>query len=113
MRYNIIYLNNKTSLNEFSLEGMLKWNRLYQNHGILFYLYIGGGFTSYKVETDQLDFDGSMYNYGLINEGNGVSTVTEIKSLQDGSYETELSNPNYNTLVFTPAVGVGLGFICG
>ena len=105
-----IYLNNKTSLNEFSLEAMLKWNRLYQNHGILFYIYLGGGFTSYKVETDQLDFDGSVYNYGFINEGNGVSTVAEIKNLQDGSYETELSNPNYNTLVFTPAIGVGLGF---
>ena len=108
--FNPLYLNNKTSLNEFSLEGMLKWNRLYQNHGILFYLYLGGGFTSYKVETDQLNFDEGMYDYSLINENSGISTIDEIKSLQDGNYETELSNPDYHTLVFTPAVGVGLGF---
>jgi hypothetical protein len=108
--FNPLFLNNKTSLNEFSLEGMLKWNRLYQNHGILFYLYIGGGFTNYKVESDQLDFNGSMYNYSSINVGNGGSTVNELKNIQDGNFETELSNPDYNSLVFTPAVGIGLGF---
>ena len=105
-----LYLNNRTSLNEFSLEAMLKWNRLYQNHGILFYLFIGGGFTSYKVETDQLDANNSLYDYSLVNNNNSSSTVNEIKKLQDGEYETELNHPDYNSLVFTPAVGVGLGF---
>ena len=108
--FNPLYINNRTSLNEFSLEAMLKWNSLYQNHGILFYLYIGGGFTSYKVETDQLDANGGLYDYSLINNNNGSNTVKEITSLQDGVFETELNHPDYNTLVFTPAVGVGLGF---
>ena len=31
-----VHLNNRTTYNEFSLEAMLKWNRLYQNHGIVF-----------------------------------------------------------------------------
>jgi hypothetical protein len=99
------YLNNRTKLNEFSLEAMLKWNKLYQNHGILFYLYLGGGFTSYKVETDQLDEFGFMYDYTKLSEGsNNLSTFL------DGTYETALENPNYNTLVFTPAIGFGIGF---
>jgi hypothetical protein len=105
-----LYLNNKTSLNEFSLEAMLKFNRLYQNKGILFYLYFGGGFTSYKVESDQLDISGNPYDYSFINNGNSSNTIKETKSLQDGIYETELINPNYNTLAFTPSAGVGLGF---
>jgi len=105
-----LYLNNKTSLNEFSLEAMLKWNKLYQNHGILFYLYVGGGFTNYKVETDQLDANGNMYDYSSVKDGNGSSTISETKNIQDGTFETELINLNYNTLVFTPAVGIGLGF---
>ncbi len=105
-----LYLNNRTSYNEFSLEAMLKWNKLYQNHGILFYLYLGGGFTSHKVETDQLDMNGFTYDYSFINNNNGSNTVLETKAIQDGDFETELDHPDYNTLVFTPAVGVGLGF---
>ena len=107
---NPIYLNNKTSLNEFSLEAMLKFNRLYQNKGILFYLFVGGGFTSYKVETDQLDANNNPYDYSFINNNNGSSTISETKLLQDGIYETELINPDFNSLVFTPSAGVGLGF---
>lgn len=104
-----VHLNNRTKYNEFSLEAMLKWNRLYQNHGIVFYLYAGAGFTSYKVETDQRDEFGLMYDYSGIPEGQ-ANTYSEIASLVDFSYETEFTNPNYKSLVFTPSLGVGFGF---
>ncbi len=103
------HLNNRTKYKEFSLEAMLKWNRLYQNHGIIFYLYLGGGFTSYKVETNQKDVFGLSYDYSTINEGSS-NTLGDLKSLLDDSYETELSHPDYNSLVFTPSVGIGFGF---
>ncbi|MCB0400723.1 MAG: hypothetical protein KDD41_01445 [Flavobacteriales bacterium] len=103
-----LFLNNRTKLNEFSLEAMLKWNKLYRNHGILFYLYVGGGFTNYLVETDQKDLSGAPYDYSLLLSSN--PSVDEIKNFQDGEFETELVNPGYNTTVFTPSVGVGLGF---
>ncbi len=103
----LLYQNNRTKLNEFSLEAMLKWNKLYINHGILFYLYLGGGFTNYLVETDQKDAFGTPYNYSLLSSS---PTIDEIKTLQDGEFETELENSSYNSMVFTPSFGVGLGF---
>ncbi|MCO6501427.1 MAG: hypothetical protein J5I47_13785, partial [Vicingus serpentipes] len=106
-----LYLNNRTSFNEFSLEAMLKLDNLYQKKGILFYLYVGGGFTNYIVETDQTDGSGKTYDYSLINHSlNKKELIKQIKSVQDGNYETELINPNYNPFVFTPTVGMGFGF---
>ncbi|MCZ2222053.1 MAG: hypothetical protein LC122_00265 [Chitinophagales bacterium] len=35
-----IFLNNRTTLNEYSLEAMLKFNKLYIQKGVLFYLFV-------------------------------------------------------------------------
>ena len=104
-----IHLNNRTKYNEFSLETMLKWNKLYQNHGIVFYLYLGAGFTHYKVETNQQNEFGVIYDYSTITE-NTSNTVDDIKFMLDDSYETDLEHPDYNSLVFTPSIGIGFGF---
>lgn len=103
-----LFLNNKTKLNEYSLEAIFKFNKLYIQHGFLFYLFIGGGATGYNSTTNQFDALGNKYDYSTINLNTNVKS--KLTSLQDLSYETELSNPNTNNFVFTPTVGLGIGF---
>ena len=106
-----IFLNNKTLVNEFSLELMLKWNKWYQEKGVLFYLYLGGGGTEFETSTNQLDAFGNVYDYSVININTGKSnTLSQIETLNDGSYESALTNKDAKTFVFTPTVGLGLGF---
>jgi len=105
-----LFLNNRTTLNEYSLEAMLKFNKLYIQKGILFYLFIGGGATDYKSETNQFDALGNEYDYSKINITDKTDIRSQLKTIRDLSYETTVSNPNAKTFVFTPTVGVGLGF---
>ena len=107
----LFFQNNNTELEELSLEAMLRWNKLYENIGILFYLFAGAGGTDFVVNTNQLDEFDNMYDYSLINYESSKSDVRkQLRDLMDDSYETQLDNKNYRRLVFTPSVGVGLGF---
>jgi len=108
---NPLFLNNKTSFKEYTLEAMLKWNQLYQNHGILFYLYFGGGATNYITATNQLDAFGDLYDYSVVNASASKSNIiNQIEGFSDGNYETSLINSDYHKFVFTPSVGIGIGF---
>ena len=107
----LFFQNNNTEFEELSLEAMLRWNKLYENTGILFYLFAGAGGTDYVVKTNQLDEFGNQYDYSTINYDRSKSDVRkQLSDLLDDSYETNLDNRNYSRVVFTPAVGVGLGF---
>ena len=107
----LFFQNNNTKFEELSLEAMLRWNKLYDNTGILFYLFAGGGGTDYVVNTNQLDESGNQYDYSTINyNGSKADVRKQLRDLLDNSYETDLDNKNYSRIVFTPAVGVGLGF---
>ena len=106
----VLFLNNRTTFNELSLEAMLKFNRLYYQHGILLYVFAGGGFTDYTSESNQLDENQNMYDYSNIELTNKSDIKKQLKSLRDGSYETTLSNPNASLFAFTPTVGIGFGF---
>ncbi|MCW8897557.1 MAG: porin family protein [Flavobacteriales bacterium] len=107
----LFFQNNNTEFEELSLEAMLRWNKLYENTGILFYLFAGAGGTDYVVKTNQLDEFGNQYDYSSINyEGSKSDVRKQLSDLLDDSYETNLDNRNYSRVVFTPAVGVGLGF---
>jgi hypothetical protein len=107
----LFFQNNNTEFEELSLEAMLRWNKLYENTGILFYLFAGAGGTDYVVKTNQLDEFGNQYDYSSINyEGNKSDIRKQLSDLLDDSYETDLDNRNYSRVVFTPTVGVGLGF---
>ncbi|MCL4856550.1 MAG: hypothetical protein KJZ55_04635, partial [Flavobacteriales bacterium] len=105
-----IFLNNRTTLNEYSLEAMLKFNKLYIQKGVLFYLFIGGGATNYKSETNQFDALGNEYDYSTINITDKADVRSQLKTLRDLNYETQVSNPSAKSFVFTPTVGVGLGY---
>ncbi|MGE3652529.1 MAG: outer membrane protein, partial [Flavobacteriales bacterium] len=104
-----LFLNNRTTLNEYSLEAMLKFNKLYIKHGVLFYLFLGGGATQYKSETNQFDALGNQYDYSKIDLSK-PDVKSQLKSLRDLSYETTLPNVIPNSFVFTPTVGFGIGY---
>ncbi|MCB0381141.1 MAG: hypothetical protein KDD24_07785, partial [Flavobacteriales bacterium] len=104
-----LFLNNRTTLNEYSLEAMLKFNKLYIKHGVLFYLFVGGGATQYKSETNQFDALGNLYDYSKIDLSKS-DVKSQLKSLRDLNYETSLPNVTPNSFVFTPTLGFGIGF---
>ncbi|MCB0409378.1 MAG: hypothetical protein KDD29_04115, partial [Flavobacteriales bacterium] len=105
-----LYINNKTILDELSLEAMLKFNKLYYQKGILFYLFLGAGATGYETLTNQLDESGLMYDYSAINASTKKEVINQLKDLRDNSYETGFTGPNLKSWVFTPTVGLGLGY---
>jgi hypothetical protein len=66
----------------------------------------------YTARIDQLDYDGSMYNYSGISSISGLASY-DLNRLRDGDYETPAENIRQPHWVLTPGFGGGLAIRLG
>lgn len=108
-----VYHNHKTVFNKLSMELMIGANQLYKKHGVLLYLFGGGGLDFYRARHDHLDVFDAPYDYQSVYnnvEAIGGPVGEELDFIRDGDYETYAQgNPDAQTQ-FTPYVGFGLGY---
>ncbi|MBL6964433.1 MAG: hypothetical protein ISR55_11460 [Bacteroidetes bacterium] len=106
-----VYQNHFTEFTEWTLEGIIGFNKLKQNHRIDFYLFGGIGSTNYYSYTNQLDGTASPYDYLSINSTDKKGILQELDDLRDHSFETPSFGRNGHEVVFTPSLGLGLGYM--
>jgi outer membrane protein OmpA-like peptidoglycan-associated protein/opacity protein-like surface antigen len=94
-----IYRNYKLEWMDFSLQGMVYLNNINyykRNPKVLIYALAGGGVSTRKVSTNELDANGNAYDYSSIastdNFLDRFRVQKDIKSLQDKTYETVVNN---------------------
>ncbi len=107
------YANNRTRLNEWSGEGMIKFNRLRANTGILLYGFGGLGFTNYRARMDHIGPFGQQADYTNIEGISPWHVRVDLNAQRDGTYEsfaeTESGIYGRKTTVLTPTLGYGIG----
>jgi large repetitive protein len=108
-----VFANYRNGMGELSLEGVLTFNRLREETGIVLSLYGGIGGSLFRGRMDQLDDSDFTYNYLSVNRSNGQSAILEqLDLLRDGRYESRLPGLTGSVLGarIMPAAGVELGF---
>jgi large repetitive protein len=108
-----VFANYRTGMGELSFEGVLTFNRLREQTGIVLSLYGGIGGSLFRGRMDQLDDSDFTYNYLIINRSNGRTAIEEqLDILRDGVYESRLPGLTSSVLSaqIMPAAGVELGF---
>jgi copper chaperone CopZ len=105
-----LFQNHHTELKEWSLEAMLSFNQLKMDYNIDFYVFGGLGLCSYYAWTNQLDGSQSQYDYTSITSTTRRSVLKDLDDLRDNSYETPSFSSDGHEIVFTPSLGVGLGY---
>lgn len=111
-----IYNNYKTQINEGSLELQITFNELREKTNVLLNLWGGIGFTSYRANTNLLNSNGQMYNYGKVDSaGSSKSAILSAhKNLLDKSYESYANGSKKNNVyTLSPSAGIGLGYKFG
>ena len=108
------YHNNKMSLNEFNLEGVLTLHKLREKTGIILYGFGGIGLNYYNVRRDVLNnsggmyADGSPYDYSSLDlNSSNQQIATDLRNMSDMDFESEVFSPK---LRFMPTFGFGLGY---
>jgi outer membrane protein OmpA-like peptidoglycan-associated protein len=113
-----IYSNYKMSFNKLSLDGVFYLNNINfntENQKFLLYAVAGIGAFLYDTKVDQLDANGKMYDYSKVTGDNydkSSTTYSQLKSMLDGTYETEADRSNGPKLFgqnLLPFVSAGLG----
>lgn len=107
-----VYDNYKMTLGEGALELQLSFNRLRERTGVIFNLWGGVGFTSYRTKTDLIGTDGKLYNFSKVDStGNQSKALSDYRSLIDRNYESYAKGSrNGNLVTFSPSAGIGLGY---
>jgi large repetitive protein len=107
-----VVLNFGTRLHELSFELAVHFNKLRENTGLDPYIFGGIGYTWYRAKADLLDSDGFEYNYDSTKIASGSYTASEIHSMTDKKFETDL-NSSKSLGRFMPSIGIGLGYQVG
>ena len=102
------YLNNKTDIHDFSLEGVANLYWLRKHTGVLLSVFGGLGVTDYRTTTDLLEFENfnKIYNYNTLT----TPSVSEIRDIQDNEYESFANFNETQQIKFMPSLGIGLGY---
>lgn len=101
-----LYYNYKTSVHEFSLQGVVNLNNISFHRAepkVLFHAIIGAGFLLYDTKVDATNAAGANYAFTP-----GMSKAT-VKGLLDGTYETNAAT-NGSRLKPTTSFGLGASF---
>lgn len=107
-----VFQNHRTILGEGALEGVLSFNTLRENTGIILALYGGAGLDWYTTRFDQADPFGEEYYdayAGLLQEQSRQVVRQNLRELVlDADYETDA--PGGEEWRFMPSVGVEIGY---
>ena len=101
------FANHLTNHGELALEGVLTFNKLRERTGIYATLFGGIGIVGYDVKVDQLGANNQKYNYKSLG---ATPSVSEVRALQDGTFETRRLGGDTLTLGFMPSIGGEIGF---
>ncbi len=101
------YRNYKMDLNEFSLEGVLTFEKLREKTGVLLYGFAGIGLVDYRIKADYLDKWSLPYDFTLLDSDNPRNMARDIKRLSDLEFETTVEGTQ---IKFMPSLGVGFGY---
>jgi outer membrane protein OmpA-like peptidoglycan-associated protein len=113
-----VYTNFETSYKEAYLEVLyylpLTDFRKNEKQKARIYLFAGGGAFIYNTMVDQLDANGSKYNYASISALKQADRTDALKKMLDGDYETKAEiDPNHNTEIlggsFLASLDGGIG----
>ena len=113
-----VYTNFETTYKEAYLEAVYYFPltdfRKSEKQKLRIYIFAGGGAFIYNTKTDQLDANGSKYNYASITALPQKDRTTELKKMLDGTYETNAEiDPNHNTQIlggsFLASIDGGIG----
>lgn len=107
-----VALNFGTRLHELSLELAIHFNKLRERTGWDPYIFGGVGYTWYRTKGDLYGSNGQIYAYDSLKLANNTYTQTEIQSLTDKKFDTDLNSPA-NLGRFMPSVGIGIGYQVG
>ncbi len=104
--------NYRNDMVELGAEGVITFNQLRENKGILFQLYGGVGLNWHLVNIDQTNASNAKYNYRSINQNQGISGIrADLKSLLDKSYETTADGlADGGEVTLSSHLGAELGF---
>lgn len=100
------YANHLTHHGELAIEGVLTFNKLRERTGIYATLFGGIGIVGYDVSVDQLNGT-AKYDYKSLGANPSVSAV---RALHDGTFETRRLGGDTLTLGFMPSIGGEIGF---
>ncbi len=100
------YANHLTHQGELAVEGVLTFNKLRERTGIYATLFGGIGIVGYDVSVDQLNGT-AKYDYKSLGANPSVSAV---RGLHDGTFETRRLGGDTLTLGFMPSIGGEIGF---
>lgn len=104
-----VVLNFGTRLHELSLELAIHLNKLRERTGWDPYIFGGIGYTWYRTKGDLHGFDGLTYLYDSTKLASSSYSQSEIHSLTDKKFETDLNSPA-SMGKFMPSVGIGIGY---
>ncbi len=104
-----VVLNFGTRLHELSLELAIHFNKLRERTGWDPYIFGGIGYTWYRTKGDLYGSDGFTYLYDSTKLASGSYTQSEIHSMTDKKFETDLNSPA-SMGKFMPSVGIGIGY---
>lgn len=103
----IFFANHLTHQGELAVEGVLTFNQLRERTGIYATLFGGIGIVGYDVKIDQLDGNNKKYNYKSLG---ATPSVSDVRALRDGTYETRRLGGDTLTFGFMPSIGGEIGF---
>jgi len=106
-----VYQNHFTEFKEWAFEGEIGFNKLKINHNIDLYLFGGLGISSYYSYTNQLNSSRDQYTYNDIISTEKKAVLQQLEALRDNSYESPSFGSSGHEVVFTPSVGIGLGYM--
>ena len=101
--------NHETELHDLSLEARINFEELRRKSRIMLSLYGGVGLGIHDTWFDQLDFDGSEYDYNSAITATEEATINANEALRDGIYETNAHDDGAQ-LSLTPSIGAELGY---
>ncbi|WP_343637295.1 hypothetical protein [Fluviicola sp.] len=104
-----VVMNFGTRLHELSLELAIHFNKLRERTGWDPYIFGGIGYTWYRAKGDLHGSDGFTYLYDSTKLASGSYTQTEIHSMTDKKFDTDLNSPA-SMGKFMPSVGIGIGY---
>ncbi len=102
--------NHRTEVGELSVEGVLTANRLRERTGVILQGFGGIGINGYSTRTDQLNANGTAYNWAEIDTTGGrFSTLNSLD--RDRNYETLADKyENDVNVSVMPSLGLALGY---